>query len=566
MTNSSSPAELESGEGVFSNPILPGGFPDPSICRVGEDFFLVNSSFEYFPGLPIHRSRDLVIWELVGYGLQREEQCCGVVNLQDVQTRGGIHAPTLRFHAGFFYIITTHVYQPPDPQQPTRFVNFIISARDVTGPWSDPLVVEGAPGIDPDLFFDEDGKSWYVGTRQPEEPDYPGQGEIWLQELDLSSGCLSGQRYSLWRGACGGTWVEGPHLYKRNGVYYLLVAEGGTGYNHAVMVAASEKINGPYISNPRNPILTARHLSYDHWVHSTGHGDLFELPDGRWYMVLLGVRADEQGRSNMGRETHLVEVEWELEPSEPGRTRLEWPVCAPRSGRVERFNTRPFPGGREGEGARSLISYGIAAPEKWAFEDHFIADSLNLEWNFRRVPGQGVFSLHERPGFLRLYAGREVFAERGSCHFLGFRQRESYFDYQVWMEFVPNSDGLEAGLVLLQQDDNYIQFTVCRQAGSVFLKLTLASASGAVVLLDQIPLPEYQGNICLRVVSQDHRYRYEYHLENGQAGFTFFTETGAHLIVSYGYTGAYLGLYATSAGKQVAAHADFSQVRCLNIV
>ena len=566
MMKPSSSAQLEPGDGVFRNPILPGGFPDPSICRVGEEYFLVNSSFEYFPGLPIHRSRDLVTWELVGYGLQREEQCRGAVNLQDVQPRGGIHAPTLRFHAGLFYIITTNVYQPPDPQQPTRLVNFIISARDVAGPWSDPVVVEGAPGIDPDLFFDEDGKSWYVGTRQPEEPDYPGQGEIWLQELDLSTGRLLGQRYSLWKGACGGAWVEGPHLYKRNGFYYLLVAEGGTGYNHAVMVAASEKISGPYLSNPRNPILTSRHLSYGHWVHSTGHGDLVELPDGRWYMVLLGVRADEQGRSNMGRETHLVAVEWELEPFEPGRARLEWPVCAPNSGRVERFNPKPFPGGREGEGAAMLHPYGIAAPRSMVFEDHFISESLNLEWNFRRVPGAGVFSLVERPGYLRLYAGREVFAERGNCHFMGFRQRESYFDYQARMEFLPGSDDLEAGLVLLQQDDNYLQFFVCCQAGSVFLKLRLASASGDIVQLAQIALAEYTGNICLRVVSQDHRYRYEYSLADGQAGFTFFSETGAHLIVSYGYTGAYLGLYATSVGKQVAAHADFSQVRCLNFV
>ena len=170
---------------IFKNPIIPGGYPDPSICKVGDTFYIVNSTFEYFPGLPIHKSKDLINWELIGHGLHRPEQCTGEVNLVDVQSDGGIHAPTIRYNNGTFYIITTNVYYNEDSKT-TDFVNFIITAQNPEGPWSEPHVLDGAPGIDPDIFFDEDGKVWYVGTHAPENPNFEGEGEIWLQEIDLN--------------------------------------------------------------------------------------------------------------------------------------------------------------------------------------------------------------------------------------------------------------------------------------------------------------------------------------------------------------------------------------------
>ena len=237
----------------FSNPIIPGGYPDPSICKVGDAFYIVNSSFEYFPGLPIHKSKDLINWELIGYGLHRKSQVDSTVNLIDVQSNGGIHAPTIRYKNGVYYIITTNVYYDEEKGK-ADMVNFIITAENPAGPWSDPIHIVGAPGIDPDLFFDDDGKVWYVGNQMPENPNFDGEGEIWLQELDLNEFKLVGEKHLLWRGACGGVWAEGPHMYKKDGRYYLLIAEGGTSFNHAVMVALSDNIEGPYISNPRNPI------------------------------------------------------------------------------------------------------------------------------------------------------------------------------------------------------------------------------------------------------------------------------------------------------------------------
>uniref|UniRef100_UPI0040495000 prolipoprotein diacylglyceryl transferase family protein n=1 Tax=Flavobacterium sp. TaxID=239 RepID=UPI0040495000 len=230
--------------------------------------------------------KDLVNWKLIGYGLHREDQATGAVNLVDVQQNGGIHAPTIRHNNGIFYIIVTNVYSPPAGGS-GQMVNFVITAKNPTGPWSKPHVIEGAPGIDPDLFFDEDGKVYFVGTHAVGKPNENGIGEIWVQELDLNEWKLVGERFSVWRGACGGCCVEGPHMYKQYGKYYLMVAEGGTSHNHAVMIAASDKISGPFESNPRNPILTSRHLSNSNWVHSTGHADLVELNDGRWFMVLL---------------------------------------------------------------------------------------------------------------------------------------------------------------------------------------------------------------------------------------------------------------------------------------
>jgi len=405
----------------FVNPVLPGGFPDPSVCRVGETFYLCNSSFEYFPGLPIHTSKDLVNWTWAGHGLHRKEQVNGAVNLVDVKSDDGIQAPSIRYHNGTFYIITTCVYRPPDTDEGTC-TNFIITAEDVAGPWSQPHVIEDAPGIDPDIFFDDDGKVWYVGTAAPAKPNFPGEGEIYCHELDLKNWKLTGERHYLWRGAMyGGVFVEGPHMYKHQGSYYLMAAEGGTGVTHSVVIAISEKVTGPFFPNDRNPILTSRHLSYDNWVHSTGHGDLFQLPDGRSYMVCLGIRAEEgepgMRRSNMGRETYLLPVVWEREPMAwhslgPEGERL-WPVCAPQTGKVERRQPLPMVGCSQKQDYNQFV-------------DVFDKEVLGPEWLFRRAPKDGIYKL--APQQLQLRASPEVLAERVACSFMGIRQRQSEFE------------------------------------------------------------------------------------------------------------------------------------------
>tara|TARA_B100001109_G_scaffold84899_1_gene69297 strand:- start:730 stop:2406 length:1677 start_codon:yes stop_codon:yes gene_type:complete len=533
------------GQERFSNPIIPGGYPDPSICKVNDTFFIVNSSFEYFPGLPIHKSKDLINWELIGYGLHRESQVNSIVNLIDVQSDGGIHAPTIRFHKGVFYIITTNVYYD-DVKKKSDMVNFIITAKNPAGPWSDPIHIKGAPGIDPDLFFDDDGKVWYVGNQIPANPNFNGEGEIWIQELDMNEFKLVGEKHLLWRGACGGVWAEGPHMYKKDGRYYLIIAEGGTSFNHAVMVALSDKIQGPYISNPRNPIITSRHLSYDNWVNSTGHGDILELDDGRSYMVLLGIRNEIERGSNMGRETFLTPLTWEREPFEWKETKYLWPVVAPKTGRVEKLN--------------DVIFKGSIQNNKTNFVDTFEEDELNLNWNFRRYPIKGIYTLDRENNQLKMLCHPNQIRERGRASLLGFKQTESSFEFLTKMYFDPTGNGSEAGISLFQKDDNYINFTIIKQEGKPHIKAFVVRKGEPVMTFKQ-QLKKYSNNIKFKVIADKNIFKLYYSLN--EMNFNLFTTLDGSYLKSKGYTGAHLGLYATGNGNKTNDIASFDYVNYL---
>ena len=538
---------------TFLNPIINGGYPDPSIVRVDDDFYIVNSSFEYFPALPVHHSKDLVNWELIGYGIDRPSQGTGKVNLYDVQQQGGIHAPSIRYHDGLFYIVTTNVYSPVDKSKPTEMVNFILTAKNPAGPWSDPYIIEGAPGIDPDIFFDDNGKVWFVGTHDTGNPNKNGIGEIWIQELDLNNWKLKGQRHSIWRGACGGCCVEGPHIYKQYGRYYLMVAEGGTSYNHAVMIASSENIEGPYDSNPKNPILTSRHLSNNNWVHSTGHADLVQLKDKRWYMVSLGIRNEMDSTSNMGRETHLMPVVWEEAwdnwvEVEKGRWEpviIKWPVVAPNTGKVERNTSIPFLEKKQN------INY--------SFYDDFTSSKLDLQWNFRRVPRENTYELNSKNKTLKLNLSPESFELRSQYNLMGFRQKETEFEYSSSMNFKPKKNFSEAGLSIFSQDDNYINFTVKKHNNKTLLNLSVKPRDQKLDIIKSIPL-KYNENIILKIVSKDNKYIYYYSLDDGNS-FDVFTETGANLVLCKGYIGTNLGLYASSNGYKTKEYAEFEWVK-----
>ena len=529
----------------FSNPIISGGYPDPSICKVGDTFYIVNSSFEYFPGLPIHKSKDLINWELIGYGLHRKSQVDSTVNLIDVQSNGGIHAPTIRYKDGVYYIITTNVYYDEEKEK-TDMVNFIITAKNPAGPWSDPIHIVGAPGIDPDLFFDDDGKAWYVGNQMPENPNFDGEGEIWLQELDLSEFKLVGEKHLLWRGACGGVWAEGPHIYKKDGRYYLLIAEGGTSFNHAVMVALSDKIEGPYISNPRNPIITSRHLTYDNWVNSTGHGDIIELDDGRNYMVLLGIRNQIERGSNMGRETFIVPLTWEREPFEWKEIKHLWPVVSPETGRVEILN--------------NVVFNNTIQNNDRSFTDNFETESLYLNWNFRRYPLEDIYQINKEESRLDLLCHPNKIKERGRAALLGFKQTESDFEYLTQMYFDPNSSDSEAGISLFQKDDNYINFTIIKKGDKHNLQAYVVK-NGEILEIIKDELKQYKGNIKFKVIAEKDIYKLYYSSKG--INFNLFTTFEGSLLKSNGYTGAHIGLYATGNGKKNQDVASFDYVSYL---
>ena len=539
-------------EGYFINPIISGAHPDPSICRVGDDYYIVNSSFEYFPGLPIHHSKDLVNWELIGYGLHREDQCNGEMNLVDVQSDGGIHAPTIRYHKGTFYIITTNVYNSGDGT-PGLMINFIITAKNPSGPWSKPHIIEGAPGIDPDIFFDDNGKVYFTGTHSPGDMNSNGIGEIWIQELDIKKWKLVGERHTVWDGIFG-CCTEGPHIYKEHGLYYLLVAEGGTGKNHAVMIAASENILGPYEENQRNPILTTRHLSNNYFVNSTGHADMIELEDGRWYMVSLGKRNDLDGDANMGRETYLMPMEWEstiVKWEQVSEDRWEplrylFPVVAPLTGKVERFTPLPF------TDRPQYINNTVI--------DDFLNENLDLRWTFIRVPEEKTYSLLENPGFLRLFSKPGKIEDRKRFSLVGFRQKESDFEFEIKMNFFPNKDEVESGMIHYQKEWNYLTNTVIKKRKKYYLEQKLKEKGKEVVTLKKTILKGYDGNIILKVKSNKDRYDFFYSLNDGSS-FDYFTSIEAIKVLDRNYTGALLGLFTTSNGVLSQDYADYDWVR-----
>ena len=277
----------------YQNPVIAGFHPDPSVCRVGDDFYLVNSSFQYFPGVPIFHSRDLVHWQQIGHVLTRPSQ----LPLKNASTGGGIYAPTIRHDGERFYMITTNVSDKG---------NFLVHATDPRGPWSEPVWIEQG-GIDPSLYF-EDGKCYLVSN-----PD----NCIHLCQIDPLTGRQLTESRRIWTGT-GGRYPEGPHIYKKDGWYYLLISEGGTEYGHKVTIARSRHIDGPYTGNPANPILT--HINQNaenNPIQGVGHADMVQAHDGSWWLVCLGFRTQNGQHHVLGRETFLAPVAW----NEDG-----WPV------------------------------------------------------------------------------------------------------------------------------------------------------------------------------------------------------------------------------------------------
>ncbi len=517
--------------GTFSNPIIAGFAPDPSIVRVEDNFYLINSTFEYFPGIPIYHSRDLVNWELISYALSDPD----AVELGRVKSSDGIHASTIRYHEGTFYIITTNNIDG-------QMTNFIVTATDPRGPWSAPQVLEGAPGIDPSLLFDDDGRVWYVGNRVPPDPEFPGQAEIWLQEVDIDAMALIGERHYLWRGCCGGVWAEGPHIYKKDGYYYLMISEGGTSFEHAMAIAISDEITGPYRNNPRNPVLTHRQLSYDHPITGVGHADLVELEDGRWYAVALGWRLVDGKHGILGRETFLLPVTWETEPHAWLEEPLTFPVFSPATGRLELNYPLPFAGQAQRTNGRFL--------------DEFESASLHPEWNFRRAPERAFHSVENGSLLLDLQAG--TIAEKEQYSFVGIRQRHFEFRATTSMRFSPADANEEAGLTVIMNDRSAYLVTMTREEGVNALRLwqshqgERSDIASAIIEIDAA---------WLRVTGDYLEYRLEYSTDGENWSSLGGTVDGTALspgeIGGFNYTGVYIGLFASSNGKQSQNRAAF---------
>ncbi|MFD0527094.1 glycoside hydrolase family 43 protein [Kitasatospora arboriphila] len=505
------------------NPVLPGFHPDPSVCRVGEDYYLVTSSFEYFPGLPLFHSRDLAHWRPIGHAVDRP----GQLALDGVRPSGGLYAASLHHARGRFHLVCTLV----DGLQQDG--TFLLTADDPAGAWSDPVWLPGAPGFDPSLFFDDDGSAHLLGTRPTDEE---GRTEIWLRGIDLDRGVLTGEEHVLFRGALvDARWAEGPHLYRHEDHYVLVLAEGGTEHDHAVTVARSRRLTGPYRNNPRNPVLTHRHLGIWHPVTGAGHADLVRTPaaTGTRCCSPPGRTAAAGTPTSAGRPSS---------PGSSGRTAGRW--STPAAAELEESTRIALP------------------PHPWPEPgpvDHFDAPELGPHWSLLRTPRAAFHSLDERPGHLRLRLLSQTLAERVTPSFVGRRQQHADFTAEAALDFAPAAPGEQAGLVAYYDPDHHVRLLVDGDGtGGRVARLTVRDGGRDTVRAE---LPLASGPLVLGAVARGQQYTFRCGPADGPAA-ELGTVDGRILSSRHagGFTGCHLGLYAT-APYPTATRADFDWFR-----
>jgi len=519
------------GPGQYRNPILQGFHPDPSITRVGKDYYLVNSTFAWFPGLPIFHSTDLVHWTQIGNALDRP----GMLDFKRLGLSRAVFAPAIDFHDGLFYILNTCV---------DCGGNFLITAKDPKGPWSDPVWLPEVGGIDASIFFDEGGegggRAWIVNNDNPPgKPEYQGHRAIWIQEYDQKAQKTIGPRTVLLdkgvNPAAKPIWPEGPHILKKDGWYYLIAAEGGTAEGHSQVALRSKAVTGPYVPYADNPILTQRGLPKDRPlpITSAGHADLVDTPDGKWWATFLAVRPYGDDLYNTGRETFLLPVEW----------KDGWPVI------LENGKTIPY------AAAAPKLPASKGEPNSGPFKvaETFAGPELPKSWMTMRIPTSRWWSV--KGGTLNLEARSARLGHNDQPSIWARRQQHMNATVSTTMRFTPAADGDKAGLVAVQNDDFYWFVGLVRDGGKTLVRVEKRSGykdpvDGVVVAEKPISLKSGQGlnlKISAKAGTLDFAYgvapgKWET-LKAGADGTTLSTK------VAGGFVGTMLGVYAHGAEK-----------------
>ncbi|HEU5071214.1 MAG TPA: glycoside hydrolase family 43 protein [Verrucomicrobiae bacterium] len=435
---------------AIRNPILPGFHPDPSLCRVGEDYYIANSTFEWFPGVPIHHSRDLANWQLIGHALTRTSQ----LDLRGVADSAGVWAPSLSHADGQFWLVYTNIRQTGMGRPFKDIGIFLTTARNVCGPWSEPVELNSI-GFDPSLFHDDDGRKWLVNMEWDFRKGRHRFAGIVIQEYDATARKLAGPQTKILEKP--NILTEGPNLYKHDGWYYLMLAEGGTGWNHGISMARARDLLGPYELDPQPSVLTSREDAML-MLQKAGHGELVETPAGEWYLAHLASRpirtkagknlaspdktasaeAHAGHRCMLGRETCLQRVEW----------RDGWLRLA--TGETRPQETWPAPkvalGVSSGiPSARNDLAAGSDDGASW--HDDFSSEMLDLRWSSLRVPpDESWLSLTERPGWLRL-RGRDSMHSLFTQSLIARRVQHFQFTVETCLEFAPTHFTQMAGLI-----------------------------------------------------------------------------------------------------------------------
>lgn len=482
----------------YQNPIIKGFNPDPSICRVGEDFYLVTSTFEFFPGVPIYHSKNLVNWELIGHCLTRDTQ----LPLQGAVVSKGIYAPTIRYHDGTFFMTTTNV---------SIGGHFIVHTKDIRGKWSEPAYVDQC-GIDPSLFWDDDGKCYFVSNGLDEN----NKIGIYLCEVNP----FTGEKYTettLISNGCGGRYPEAPHIYKENGYYYLMLAEGGTEYGHMETMQRSKSIYGPFEKCPHNPILS--HRDEPGPIQATGHADIIEDQNGNWWLVCLAIRPFEDVHlHNLGRETFLAPVKWEN----------GWPIVG-NNGLIDFEMDGPLPAPYD-------------APTSLDFEDKFDGSALDLRWTFVRNPKRENYRLEN--SHLTLVGGEDdLSCVGGSPSAILVRQGE--FDMEMTAQLYGEvENGARVGITAFYNSFFHYDIFVTKDEDGHKICLRKRVCDIDVVVASQ--KIEYNGKINLKIKSDrsDYTFLYEKDGEFCELGRGKTALLTTEVTSPMSFTGTFFGVFA----------------------
>jgi len=527
----------------FSNPILAGFYPDPSICRVGSDYYLVNSTFSYFPGIPVFHSKDLTDWELAGYVMDRKDQ----MDLDGLGVSRGIFAPAIRYNKGVFYVTCTLV---------DRGGNFIVTSKSPEGPWSNPIWLPEIDGIDPSMFFDENGKAYIIYNSIPpdDRPLYDGHRTLRMYEFDLQNNKVSGKEKILINGGVDITkkpvWIEGPHIFQKDSYYYLIAAEGGTAEQHSEVVFRSKKVDGPYEPFTQNPILTQRHLDpkRKNPITSTGHADFVQTEAGDWWAVFLGCRPYEEDYYNTGRETFLAPVKWEN----------GWPII--NYSKDELQYHYPFPMKPSRKTARNQYSGNMAV------QDDFSNEILNNNWMFLRTPKEQWYDLKQKPGFLSMRLRPESCSGTGNPSFLGHRQQNLFGSGSIAINFSPAAENEKAGLLIFQNENHFYFLCKSLQGNESVIQLYKSidnehsKSSMELITSYKIKAEQCEKELYLKIEARGKKYSFSYGFNPDQWNLLEDSVDAKYLStkIAGGFVGCFYALYATSLGKSSNNEADFN--------
>ncbi|MFN8253550.1 MAG: glycoside hydrolase family 43 protein [Ferruginibacter sp.] len=508
----------------FTNPVLAGYYPDPSICKAGNDYYLVNSSFAYYPGLPLFHSTNLIDWKQIGYAMDRPSQ----LDLTGAPVaNGGLYAPTIRYHKGLFYIVCTQV----GPKG-----NFVITAKDPKGPWSEPVYLPEVIGIDPSLFFDDNDSCWLVHNAPApnNKPLYDGHCTIRLFAFDYKNLKVVGPSRIIVNGGVDITqkpkWIEGPHLYKKDGWYYLMCGEGGTEEGHSEVIFRAKNLTDSFLPYEKNPVLTQRHLlntPRQNPITSTGHADIVQDNNGSWWGVFLGCRPYEGDYYNTGRETFMTPVEWKdgwphfiLGGDE---VKYSYPINAKANRTGDKLNGNYF------------------------FKDEFDAAKLNVRYQFLRTVKQNWYNLTEKKGSLTIQLLPQTCSEKDNAAFIGFHQPHTNGYAATALNFTAKVANEKAGLMVYQNENAYYFFCKSVKDGKPVLELYKDAS-----LLSSVPLPEENKKpLLLKIEAQGNRYNFYFSIEKNK--WTLFKDNVDAVYVSTRKAGGFVGclytMYTTSKGK-----------------